>query len=190
MLIVSDGGGPFGFSPAPGPRHQIKNLTRLNDIADTQARRLRRRILNERHAQHGNPSLIWAIDHPVTPEPRKASEGYTVRLVEAYIARMRTDLDAFSADEQSILENHGYSLAQDQLKRLTSREEWAIRAAAAVLPGGSADADFSWPGPHADYDESRAEELLRMMKSDERRSVWKAAGHAIGGFIKTALGRR
>ena len=49
-----------------------------------------------------------------------ASEGYSALLVDDVIARIRTDLDSFSAAEQDVLENHGYTLADAAVQRYAS----------------------------------------------------------------------
>ena len=43
--------------------------------------------------------------------------GYSRDLVDGAIARIRTDLDAFTEAEQKILENHGYFAANRSLTR-------------------------------------------------------------------------
>ncbi|HEY2716603.1 MAG TPA: hypothetical protein VGI73_10340 [Solirubrobacterales bacterium] len=53
--------------------------------------------------------LEWALEMPVRG-------GYDERLVAETIAAVRTDLDAFGEAEQSVLENHGYLLADAALR--------------------------------------------------------------------------
>ena len=43
--------------------------------------------------------------------------GYSKAVVEGYIAKIRTDLDSFTSAECSILENHGYFLADLAIRR-------------------------------------------------------------------------
>ncbi|MEX2106851.1 MAG: hypothetical protein WD810_08125 [Solirubrobacterales bacterium] len=54
--------------------------------------------------------LEWKIDASVRPP------GYDRDLVAETIASVRTDLDAFGAAEQAVLENHGYLLADAALR--------------------------------------------------------------------------
>jgi NTE family protein len=53
------------------------------------------------------------------------SDGYPLELVTDVIARVRTDLDAFSRAEMSVLENHGYLMAEAAIRR---RSPHLIRA--------------------------------------------------------------
>jgi len=44
-------------------------------------------------------------------------QGYTNDLVKKFIAAIRTDLDSFSDAEASVLENHGYWLADAAIRK-------------------------------------------------------------------------
>jgi hypothetical protein len=44
------------------------------------------------------------------------NQGYSANLAKNYIAAIRTDLDSFSDAEASVLENHGYWLADAAIK--------------------------------------------------------------------------
>lgn len=61
-------------------------------------------------AADGDESVEWAIDGSA------GDSGYSRRLVEEVITRIRTDLDAFGETEQAMLENHGYLLGDAGLR--------------------------------------------------------------------------
>src|SRR5690606_32951961 len=58
----------------------------------------------------------WGIASDVRNYAESAV-GYSGELAEELIARIRTDLDAFSDGEQAVLENHGYLVCAAALDR-------------------------------------------------------------------------
>jgi NTE family protein len=57
----------------------------------------------------------WGIGSATGNYP-SGGRGYSKQLATEVIAGVRTDLDAFSAVEAAVLENHGYALAAAAVK--------------------------------------------------------------------------
>lgn len=114
ILLVSDGGGTFDFRPdGAGVLAWFKRLPRYSAITATQVRRRRLQVFIHQSKRGEATRLYWGIHHPFSGPGR--SRGFKKDLVESRIADIRTDLDRFSMDEITILENHGYSLADQEL---------------------------------------------------------------------------
>jgi NTE family protein len=56
----------------------------------------------------------WGVGS--TPYDYGLNQGYSKDLAKNFIAAIRTDLDSFSDAEASVLENHGYWLADAAIK--------------------------------------------------------------------------
>jgi hypothetical protein len=77
------------------------------------------------------------------------SPGYSKALAREVIAEIRTDLDAFSAAEAAVLENHGYLLTDAALRR--------------HVPGVLGDPVRPAEVPHPDwFPPARSEEEIRV----------------------------
>ena len=108
ILIVSDGGKPSPFTEL-GKSGQIM---RLPNLFQQQVENLRKRMLFERtnsKALDFNATLV-AIDGG------GKENGYTTSFAKDIVSTIRTDLDSFSDTEKRVLENHGYALADANLK--------------------------------------------------------------------------
>ena len=112
IVLVSDGGAPFGFRSDPGA---IRRLFRYTSIIGNQAAAIRKRWLISSLATGRLEGAYWGVGS--TTERHGASEGYPRDLVTDVIAKVRTDLDAFSRAEIRVLENHGYLMADAAIQR-------------------------------------------------------------------------
>jgi NTE family protein len=139
-VLVSDGGGTFDALPDSG---LLWRLQRYTAIASRQAGALRTRWLISRYKAKTVSGCYWGIGNTVRDFDGQG--GYSRRVVDM-VARIRTDMDAFSEGEQAVLENHGYAIADAAIRR------WA--------PQLAAPKPFALP--HPDWqDDSRAEKALR-----------------------------
>jgi NTE family protein len=140
-VLVSDAGAPFAFV-AGG--NALRRLLRYAGVVGNQAVALRKRLLFRAIAAGEHAGAYWHLG-----ERRDAgADGYSLGLC-ARIARIRTDLDRFTAAEFEVLVNHGYFSCAEGLAR-------AGREAAAPAP---------WPYPGW-ADESAVRAALR---GSERR---------------------
>lgn len=106
-LLVSDGGGVLEPERDTGPWWRLQ---RYVTIAHEQGGRLRKRWLISSFIGGLIQGTYWGVssaaahygDYP----------GYSDALADEVISEIRTDLDAFSAAEAAVLENHGYLLAE------------------------------------------------------------------------------
>ncbi len=112
IVLVSDGGAPFGHESDPGV---IRRLFRYTSIIGNQAAAVRKRWLIAALATGRHEGAYWGVGSAA--EQQGASEGYSLDLVTDVIANVRTDLDAFSPAEISVLENHGYLMAEATIGR-------------------------------------------------------------------------
>src|SRR5919197_6168870 len=120
FVLVSDGGGPFEFTPDRGLQWR---LLRYADIVQNQARALRRRWLiagfTTDDPKTNRPVLegtYWAVSSARERYVKGDTRGYSKRLARDVIASIRTDVDEFSEAERYVLENHGYFLADIALR--------------------------------------------------------------------------
>ena len=112
VVLVSDGGATFDFGPDAG---LLWRLQRYTSIVSRQASGVRRRWLMAGYQRGELAGAYWGIGNSAADHDRL--EGYSPSLVDAVIARVRTDLDAFSEAEQAVLENHGYVVAECAVRR-------------------------------------------------------------------------
>ncbi len=103
-VLVSDGGGVFR---ARTQRTVLGRLARSLEVLGRSGSNTRLRWLHAAYAREVLQGCTWGIDDVV---------GYPFAVVEA-IARVRTDLDAFSLGEQQVLERHGYLVADRAVRR-------------------------------------------------------------------------
>ena len=83
---------------------------------DPTAARGRLERLNHRLAAHEVAGAYWSIGNGIDTGRSGLTQGYTQELAAAFIARMRTQLDAFSDAERHVLENHGYLMADAAIR--------------------------------------------------------------------------
>lgn len=106
VIIVSDGGSPFGYMGLAGP---IKRIARNLPVIMNQVGSLRKRMYFTEITRQSHDGVYVDIGHERTSAPTPgAFDGYVDEKVRAMIAGIRTDLDSFSDEEAMILENHGY----------------------------------------------------------------------------------
>jgi NTE family protein len=156
-VLVSDGGAPFEFTASHNP---VRRLMRYTSVITNQAQAVRRRMFfGDINDAPGRPKRYsgtrWGIRSTVPQPP-----GYSADLVAERIARVRTDLDRFTSDEQAVLENHGYCVAEAALRR--------------NLPELVANAPEAQPPHEALMDEKRARRALR--RSHRRISLVRLIG--------------
>lgn len=106
VVLISDGGSPFGYMGMAGP---IKRIARNLPVIMNQVASLRKRMYFTEITRDSQEGVYVDIGHdrktPLTPG---TFDGYFDKDVRAMIAAIRTDLDKFSDEEAMILENHGY----------------------------------------------------------------------------------
>ena len=148
-LLVSDGGAPFGASADAG---FLWRLLEYVSVAMEQVSSLRKRWLMSNFITGELAGTYWGVASAASHYD--VSEGYSQELVAEVIARIRTDLDSFSAAEQDVLENHGYALADAAIRR---------HAAGLIAPDSP-----SYQPPNPDWlDETKVRHALR--ESNRRR---------------------
>jgi NTE family protein len=112
-LLVSDGGGVFKGETDAG---LIWRVQRYAAIQGHQVSRLRKRWLITNFIQGELTGAYWGIGSSAD-HYQFGGEFYSEGLVDGFISEVRTDLDAFSEAEQSVLENHGYIMAEAAIRR-------------------------------------------------------------------------
>lgn len=132
MLLASDGGAPFKYRPAGG---FFRTPLRYVAIADNQSRSLRKRWLIRKFGRGDPAGTYWGIRSSVSAYD-KALPGYSEGFVDAYVERIRTDMDGFTEAEIQVLENHGYLLANAAVRRWVPK--LVVRDVPAVAPHPSA----------------------------------------------------
>jgi NTE family protein len=138
-ILVSDAGAPFGFAAG---KHYLRRLMRYAAVVGSQAIALRKRLFFGRREAGEFEGAYWHLG-----EQRDAgADGYSLGLCEDVLARVRTDLDRFTAAEFDVLVNHGY---------------FSCEAGLDAAGFGEADVPApTWPYPEWS-DESRVRHALR-----------------------------
>jgi NTE family protein len=113
-VLVSDGGAPLDTSEDRG---LLWRVTRYSEILGNQAHALRLRWLIASFDAGTFKGSYWGLRSAMTSYDPGFRDGYSKDLATQVIAGIRTDLDAFSAAEASVLENHGYWLTEAALRR-------------------------------------------------------------------------
>lgn len=151
VVLVSDGGAPFDVSEDRGLLWRVE---RYSAIAQNQAHAVRVRWLIDSYTSGEFSGTYWGVaSAPSSYDP--SYPGYTKVLATDIIARIRTDLDAFSDAEAAVLENHGYWLADAALRK----------HAPDLVTAGAREAR----APHAEWmDETKVRAALR---DSRRRSI-------------------
>lgn len=147
--LVSDGGGIFTFE---GDRNLLWRINRYTAIQSNQVEALRKRWLLSNFTSNTLAGTYWGVESEV--DHYGPGAGYSEDAVNL-IARIRTDLDAFSEGEIATLENHGYLLA-----------DVAVRTHVPGLTGTDAPPARV---PHSDWmDEARVKDALK----DSAKRKW------------------
>jgi NTE family protein len=110
-ILCSDGGGAFLITPDRGWLDRIK---RYLLIQFNQSVNVRKRWLIDSFVRGEYDGAYWGASS--APIRYGVMQGYSKELARTVISQVRTDLDHFSDAEQSVLENHGYFLADAALK--------------------------------------------------------------------------
>lgn len=111
-VLVSDGGAIFD---AQADRGLFSRLGRYISITENQSLALRKRWLISNFISGSLKGTYWGIGSSRSRYGMPG--GYSKDLARGVIARVRTDLDAFSEVEAETLENHGYMLADAAVSR-------------------------------------------------------------------------
>lgn len=162
-VLVSDCGAPFDFHVG---RSLLPRLLRYTAVVTGQTRALRvRKLIGDWKADPACKRYdggYWRITYGFTEKRKKKlpdAGGYSQSLVSDVIARIRTDLDAFTSAEMRVLENHGYFTADYSVRRHLP----------ALVAAGS-------PPPTAPYpewmDEAKVREALRSSHRRVSLSRW------------------
>jgi NTE family protein len=153
-VLVSDGGTPFQPKPSVG-RWMVPRLWRSYGIIANQAEALRKRWLVASFLKGVYGGAYWGLgtdisEYASSEAGTNALPGYSGKVLDR-LRVMRTDLDAFSPDEQGVLLNHGWALANGAIRR------WAMGLARNTGPDQVPDAAL--------LDENKA--LMALAESDE-----------------------
>lgn len=156
IVLVSDGGGLFNIGPDKG----FLRVKRYQDIQEAQGRYLRKRWLIANAVAGVLDAAYWGVGSARGRYDSRDTLGYSKPLARDVIARIRTDLDAFSPAEAQILENHGYLLADMAIRRHT--RTLLPRTASPVRPPFP-----EWLPPQASEDDVR-----RALADSSRWKIW------------------
>jgi NTE family protein len=110
-VLASDGGALFSIGGDTGFGWEVG---RFIGIPESQALALRKRWLIAGFVSGQMKGTYWGIGG--TCAEYGVQQGYSEDLAKNYIAAIRTDLDSFSDAEASVLENHGYWLADETIQ--------------------------------------------------------------------------
>ncbi len=100
-IMVSDAGAPFAFVAGRG---YLRRLLRYAAVVGNQAVALRKRLFQSRRQAGEFAGAYWHLGE----ERDAGADGYSLGLCRDVLARVRTDLDRFTAAEFEVLVNHGY----------------------------------------------------------------------------------
>ena len=133
-LLVSDGGATFQFGWRPD---FFWRLLRYTSIADSRGTIVRKRWLIANLTSGLMRGAYWGIasaaaDYEPTGAAADPANTYDGRLVQERICSVRTDLDAFTAAEIAVLENHGYIMAEVAANKYATHSMASPRAPFAV----------------------------------------------------------
>jgi NTE family protein len=156
VVLSSDGGGLFSVGGDNGFSWEIG---RFISIPETQALAIRKRWLISSFLTNKLAGTYWGIGGSASKYG--VQQGYSETLAKGYIATIRTDLDSFSGAEASILENHGYWLADAAIKTHLS----------SLYPTDAPNAKA--PNPDWDGSEDKIEHVLR---HSSQRSIFGRSG--------------
>jgi NTE family protein len=112
IVLCSDGGALFHVG---GDTGFLWEIDRFISIPENQALAVRKRWLISNFVAKQLKGTYWGIGS--TAYDYGIQQGYSNDLAKNYICTIRTDLDKFSDAEASILENHGYWLADAAIRK-------------------------------------------------------------------------
>jgi NTE family protein len=115
IVLCSDGGALFRVG---GDTGFVWEIDRFISIPENQALAVRKRWLISNFVAKQLKGTYWGIGS--TAYDYGVQQGYSNDLAKNYISAIRTDLDRFSDAEASILENHGYWLADAAIRKHVS----------------------------------------------------------------------
>jgi len=152
-VLASDGGALFAIGGDTGFSWEIG---RFIGIPENQALAVRKRWLISNFHSGQLKGTYWGIGTTVAEYKLPGSPpGYSEDLVRKFIAPIRTDLDCFSDGEASVLENHGYLLADAAIRA------WVPQLLPTPVPGLAI--------PHPEWmDENKVQAAL---KDSSKRSI-------------------
>ncbi len=156
VVLSSDGGALF---PVGGDIGFPWEIGRFISIPENQALAIRKRWLMASFLTNKLEGTYWGIGG--SANKYGVNQGYSEKLAKTYIATIRTDLDSFSEAEASILENHGYWLADSAIKTHVNR----------LYPS---DAPPVKP-PNPDWDCSE-DKIERVLRHSSQRTVFGRSG--------------
>jgi NTE family protein len=157
VVLSSDGGALFSIGGDIGFPWEIG---RFISIPENQALAIRKRWLMASFLTNKLEGTYWGIGGYASKYG--VNQGYSETLAKGYIATIRTDLDSFSEAEASILENHGYWLADAAIKTHVSR----------LYPSNAPPVKV--PNPDWDCSEDKIERVLR--QSSQRTILGRSVG--------------
>jgi NTE family protein len=115
IVLASDGGALF---PVGGDNGFAWEVGRFISIPENQALALRKRWLISNFNAGQLKGTYWGIGG--SAYDYGVQQGYSSDIAKNFIAAIRTDLDSFSDAEASVLENHGYWLADAAIQKHVS----------------------------------------------------------------------
>jgi len=151
IVLCSDGGALF---PLGGDTGFTWEVGRFISIPENQALALRKRWLISNFAAGQLRGTYWGIGS--SAYDYGIEQGYSSELAKKSIAAIRTDLDSFSEAEASILENHGYWLADAAITKHVPQ----------LLPGTVPKLEVphpEWIGPETKIKEALADSGRRTL---------------------------
>lgn len=157
IVLSSDGGALFAIGGDMGFAWEIG---RFIGIPENQALAVRKRWLISNFDSKQLKGTYWGIGGSRASYGLEG--GYSDDLAKNYIAAIRTDLDSFSDAEASVLENHGYWLADAAVQKHVSGLLPA-KAPALVIPYPA------WAGPE--------DKIKEALKDSSKRTF---LGHSQG----------
>ncbi len=117
LVLCSDGGKPFATSTDPGAS-AVPRLLRCQDVIGNQAIAVRKRWLVSSLERKDYAGAYWGIGTEISGYSQH-QPGYLGTVLER-LKLVRTDLDNFGDDEQLVLMNHGWLLADAALRSYVS----------------------------------------------------------------------
>jgi NTE family protein len=162
IVLVSDGGGRFGFRWYSTPLSQV---FQYSNIMQNQVGALRVRWFQSNLRSKVFQGAYWGLLSPGT-SGRTPGPCYSRTLAVQRIGPIRTDMDVFSEAEIKVLENHGYLQADAALALAILEGKLAMTMMPTVIP--------SLDPPYPEFmDEARVfNELRDSHKRISLRRLW------------------
>jgi len=152
FVLCSDGGALFSTGGDAGFAWEIG---RFITIPENQALALRKRWLIASFIAKQMKGTYWGIGGTAAEYTFK--QGYSQDLIKYFIASIRTDLDGFSEAEASVLENHGYWLADAAIRKHLPE----------LLPAKVPALQV----PHPDWDERDEDKIKKALANSAHRTI-------------------